>query len=48
MDGQSRNEIIDYGTLDPKMQTYVEEGEKNALRLGNRGPIRFTAEGSLE
>ena len=30
------------------MQTYVEEGEKNALRLGNRGPIRFTAEGSLE
>ena len=48
MDGQSRNSSTDYGTLDPKMQTYVEEGEKNALRLGNRGPIRFTAEGSLE
>ena len=48
MDGQSRNEAIEYGTLDPKMQTYLEEGEKKALQLGNRGPIRFTAEGTLE
>ena len=29
------------------MRAYLHEGEKRASRLGNRGPIRFTAAGAL-
>jgi hypothetical protein len=29
------------------MQAYLRDGEQRALALGNRGPIRFTAEGKL-
>ena len=29
------------------MQAYLAEGERKAFRLGNRGPIRFDANGRL-
>ena len=37
----------DYGTEETAMQTYLREGTERALALGNRGPIRFTADGRL-
>lgn len=37
----------DYGPEEAAMQAYLREGEKAAYALGNRGPIRFTAEGKL-
>jgi hypothetical protein len=30
------------------MQTYLAEGERRALALGNRGPLRFTGDGKLQ
>ena len=30
------------------MEKYLEEGEKKALTLGNKGPIRFQSNGNLE
>lgn len=30
-----------------EMQAYLEEGERRAFALGNRGPIRFTPQGKL-
>ena len=48
MDGQELNITADYGSHESKMQTYLMEGEKQALSLGNRGPIRFTSDGALE
>ena len=43
------NEItrIDYAAEDAAMRDYMAEGENRAYALGNRGPIRFTAEGSI-
>ncbi|SJZ38738.1 Phytanoyl-CoA dioxygenase (PhyH) [Enhydrobacter aerosaccus] len=38
---------IGYGSEEAAMQAYLREGEKRALALGNRGPIRFTASGEL-
>ena len=29
------------------MQAYLQEGERRAFELGNRGPIRFTEDGKL-
>jgi ectoine hydroxylase-related dioxygenase (phytanoyl-CoA dioxygenase family) len=37
----------DYGPEEAAMQAYCADGERRALALGNRGPIRFTAEGAL-
>lgn len=44
MDGTT---AVDYGPEEAAMQAYMREGEKRALALGNRGPIRFTADGGL-
>jgi hypothetical protein len=40
--------IGDYGDAEPAMVRYREEGERRALALGNRGPIRFDADGRLD
>jgi ectoine hydroxylase-related dioxygenase (phytanoyl-CoA dioxygenase family) len=37
-----------YGAQEGAMQAYFGEGEARAMALGNRGPIRFTAEGALD
>lgn len=37
----------DYGAEEAAMQAYLREGGKAAYALGNRGPIRFTAEGRI-
>jgi ectoine hydroxylase-related dioxygenase (phytanoyl-CoA dioxygenase family) len=39
--------LVDYGTEERAMQAYLREGEARARALGNRGPIRFTADGKL-
>ena len=39
--------ISDYGPEQAAMQAYLRDGEKRAYALGNRGPIRFTADGKL-
>ncbi len=44
MDGTT---AVDYGPEEAAMQAYLREGEKRAHALGNRGPIRFTADGGL-
>ena len=36
-----------YGSEEAAMQAYLREGERRAFALGNRGPIRFDAEGRL-
>jgi ectoine hydroxylase-related dioxygenase (phytanoyl-CoA dioxygenase family) len=38
---------VDYGPEEQAMRAYCREGEKRAMALGNRGPIRFTDEGKL-
>jgi hypothetical protein len=38
---------VDYGALEGAMQRYFREGEKKAMALGNRGPIRLGADGAL-
>jgi hypothetical protein len=38
---------VDHGIEDPAIRTYLREGERRAFSLGNRGPIRFTADGAL-
>jgi len=37
----------DYGPEEAAMQAYLQAGEARAMALGNRGPVRFTAEGKL-
>lgn len=37
----------DYGEQEAAMRAYLAEGERRALALGNRGPIRFTGDGRL-
>ena len=46
MDG-SPTTRVDYGPEEEAMQAYLREGERRAAALGNRGPIRFTATGTL-
>ncbi|HET6607407.1 MAG TPA: phytanoyl-CoA dioxygenase family protein [Rhodopila sp.] len=43
------NEIgrIDYGPEEAAMQAYLKAGAERAQRLGNRGPVRFTADGRI-
>ncbi len=38
---------IDYGPEEAAMQAYLQDGERRAFSLGNRGPIRFTADGQV-
>jgi hypothetical protein len=38
---------VDYGREEAAMQAYLRDGERRAFALGNRGPIRFTADGKL-
>jgi hypothetical protein len=38
---------LDYGEHGEAMRAYLADGERRALALGNRGPIRFTADGRL-
>jgi hypothetical protein len=38
---------VSYGPDDAAMQAYVKDGERRALEMGNRGPIRFTKDGGL-
>ena len=38
---------IGYGHEEAAMRAYLREGERKALALGNRGPIRFDAQGRL-
>ena len=38
---------VDYGPEEAAMRAYLQEGERRAHVLGNRGPIRFTADGRL-
>jgi hypothetical protein len=46
MDG-SATARVDYGSEEAAMLAYLADGERRAARLGNRGPIRFTASGEL-
>jgi len=39
--------IVDYGPDQSAMERYRSEGEERALRLGNRGPIKFDHDGNL-
>ena len=39
--------VSNFGPQEQAMQEYFREGEARAMTLGNRGPIRFTAEGRL-
>ena len=38
---------VDYGSEQAAMQAYLTEGERRAFTLGNRGPVRFTSNGSV-
>jgi hypothetical protein len=40
--------IVDYGDAEPAMVRYRQDGERRALALGNRGPIRFDERGHLD
>jgi hypothetical protein len=46
---EARTETVNtnYGDEQAEMADYLRAGEKRALALGNRGPIRFNADGSL-
>ncbi|MBM4203309.1 MAG: phytanoyl-CoA dioxygenase family protein [Gammaproteobacteria bacterium] len=38
---------VDYGAHEAAMQTFLQAGAERAMRLGNRGPIRFLTDGTL-
>ena len=38
----------DYGPQEAAMRAYLRDGERRAGALGNRGPIRFGADGKLD
>ena len=38
---------VDYGPEEAAMRAYLAAGERRAFALGNRGPIRFTADGTV-
>ena len=40
--------IVDYGPEQAAMERYRREGEERAMRLGNRGPIKFDRDGKLD
>ena len=39
--------VASYGEHEQAMRAYLLEGEARAMALGNRGPIRFDANGDL-
>jgi ectoine hydroxylase-related dioxygenase (phytanoyl-CoA dioxygenase family) len=39
--------IMDYDVEEKAMQAYFRDGARRAMTLGNRGPVRYTADGSL-
>ena len=39
---------VDYGPEEAAMRSYRNEGTERAAALGNRGPLRFDAEGNLD
>ena len=39
---------MSYGSEEIEMQNYLKAGEKRALRLSNRGPLRFNKDGTLD
>jgi ectoine hydroxylase-related dioxygenase (phytanoyl-CoA dioxygenase family) len=43
----SKIAVTSYGTEEASMQAYLAAGAERARALGNRGPIRFTAEGKV-
>ena len=47
MDLPLHDVTADYGPEEAAMQAYCRGGERRAMTLGNRGPIRFTADGAL-
>lgn len=47
MNASAKTNTVDYGPDEAAMVIYRREGEQRANRLGNRGPIRFNADGSL-
>ncbi len=46
-DNRAQTVGVDYGAEEAAMQAYLREGERRAYALGNRGPIRFTADGKI-
>ncbi|HBK09100.1 MAG TPA: phytanoyl-CoA dioxygenase [Acetobacteraceae bacterium] len=38
---------VDYGPEEVAMRAYLQQGERLAFSIGNRGPIRFTADGKV-
>lgn len=48
MNAPARSITVDYGPEEAAMQAYLAAGEKRAFELGNRGPIRFIADGKLD
>lgn len=40
-------QTVDYGAEEAAMQAYLREGEARAFALGNRGPVRYTADGAV-
>ncbi len=38
---------VDYGAQEEAMQAYFREGEKRAMALGNRGPVRYAPDGAV-
>ncbi|MGR8920796.1 MAG: phytanoyl-CoA dioxygenase family protein [Gammaproteobacteria bacterium] len=38
---------VDYGAEQAAMEAYLADGEARALALGNRGPVRYDADGAL-
>jgi hypothetical protein len=49
MEDSLMNQIstADYGPEEAAMRAYLRDGEQRAMTLGNRGPIRFTADGAV-
>jgi len=40
--------IVDYGADQAAMERYRRDGEQRAMRLGNRGTLRFDCDGKLD
>ena len=47
MGQQQKVVAVDYGAEEAAMRAYLLAGERRALALGNRGPVRFTADRRL-
>jgi hypothetical protein len=48
MNTHTRPVAVDYGPEEAAMQAYCRDGERRARALGNRGRIKFTADGKLD